>query len=97
MLEVSYYFKGMDTSEAVREYAEKRSQKFEKYISSPTQVKWNFEVQHDSHHAKCHLSNGQVNDVADATSNDMYQSIDTAMEKLAHQLQKQKEKLTSHH
>ena len=93
-----FSFKHMDSSEALKTYAEgKVRQEVEKFATKPVGCHFTFAV--DRHNHTAHLSmiggDGFAFQV-DHTCTDMYGSIDHVVHKLETQLRKQKEKLKSH-
>lgn len=96
-LEIQFHFKDMDSSEAIKNYAIDKSERVKKFIQKNGSVKWSFEVDNKDHHASCHLVTESWNDFCDAVSPDMYKTINLVIDKLIHLVQKQKEKLKSHH
>jgi putative sigma-54 modulation protein len=87
----------MDSSDAVRFYAEKRSEHFKKYLNGKIQVTWSFLVEHHKHIAHCHVVGQNMEFFGDSESGDMNQSIDLVVDKIEKQLKKHKEVLTQHH
>jgi len=95
--DITFHFKGMDSTDAIKNYATEKSHKLEKYLTGSTVIKWNFELEHVTHRATCHLTSDSINDIAEAESEDLYKSIDFAIDKIVNQARKQIEKLKSHH
>jgi len=97
-MQFKFTFKHMDSSEAVRDYAEnKLREKIEKFVTKPIEVITTFSVDRHNHRAMSQLVAGDnFNVQVEATSEDMYVSIDKMAVKLETQLKKHKEKLKDH-
>jgi len=93
-----FSFKHMDSSEALRNYAEtKIKQEIQKFATKPVECHLTFAVDRYNHTAHLSFNGGdgfafQV----DHTCTDMYGSVDHVVHKLETQLRKQKEKLKHH-
>ena len=95
-LNVQTVFKGMDTSDAVIEYAEKRAGKFVKHVHNVTNCHFVFLVEKKDHVAQLHVNSGDFDARAEARAETMYAAIDEVTDKLIHQTRKFKEKTTNH-
>ncbi len=97
-MQFQFSFKHMTTSEALRDYAEKKvSEKISKYVTKPIEAHVTFEVEHQNHIAHCNIVGGDgFNVVAEHSCSDMYGSVDHMLDKLEIQLKKHKEKIKDH-
>lgn len=95
-LNVLVAFKGMDSSEAVRLYAEKRSGKLAKHVHNITNCHFVFTAEGNEHVAQLHVNSGDFDARAEARAETLYASIDEVTDKLVQQSRKFKEKMTSH-
>ena len=95
-LNVQVVFKGMDTSDAVREYAEKRAAKFTKHVHNVTNCHFVFQIERENHVTQLHVTSGDFEARAEARANTMYAAIDEVTDKLVQQTRKFKEKVTNH-
>ena len=97
-MQFKFTFKHMDSSEAVRDYAESKiREKIEKFVTKPIEVHTTFSVDRHNHRVMSQLVAGDnFNVQVEATSEDMYVSVDKLVVKLESQLKKHKEKLKDH-
>ncbi len=89
-------FKGMDSSDAVREYAEKRANKLAKHLHVMTHVDFVFETEKNDHIAQAHVVSGDFEAKAEARNSSMYAAIDDLTDKLVRQTRRHKERMTDH-
>jgi putative sigma-54 modulation protein len=96
-MNVSVTFRQMDPSDALREYASRKLEHtVRKYIHAPIDAQATFHIEKFWHIATFNL---QVRGIAIKTqekSEDMYASVDLAMDKLERQLRRYKDKLRDH-
>lgn len=97
-MQCRFSFKHMKTSEALVEYAENKiTQKIEKYSTKPIEAHVTFSVEGQEQKVHCGVTGGDgFNFQVDASSVDMYGSVDLLLDKLEVQLKRQKEKLKKH-
>ncbi len=91
----------IDITPALKEYAEKKAEKLEKYFESIQEVQIELDVVATADENERQLAIGIIKASqtlirAEVASKDMYASIDLLEEKLETQLRKHKEKLKSH-
>lgn len=92
MIEFNFTFKGMDSSEAIKNYAEKKFKKFEKYFEGPVNVQVIFKREKFRELVEVIVSGDGENIVAKEETSDIYEAIDLAYETLEKQIKKFKEK-----
>ncbi len=96
-MQVAVTFRHMDASPALRDYA---SEKFQhvarKYLRSPLDAKVVLEVEKFWHIAKFSLSVRGLTVKSEEKSEDMYSSIDLALDKMERQLRRYKDKIRDH-
>lgn len=85
--------RNIDLTDAIREYAEKKVSKLEKYFDHITEASVLLEVQKNVHTVEVLLSAKGVFMKGLEKSEDLYASIDLAVDKIEKQLVKYKEKL----
>lgn len=85
--------RNIDLTDAIRDYAEKKVSKFEKYFDHITEASVLLEVQKNVHIVEVLLSAKGVFMKGLEKSEDLYASIDLATDKIEKQLVKYKEKL----
>lgn len=85
-------FKNIESTEAIKAYVEKKTSKFEKYISYPMEIHAILSVSRGEHVVEltCHAEYHDM--VATAKSDDLYASIDQAVVKIENQMKKEREK-----
>jgi putative sigma-54 modulation protein len=93
-LQIQTAFKGLDSSDAVREYAEKRIQKLAKHVQSEVHCHFVFLVEKKTHVAQLHVNGSDFEARAESKSDTMYAAIDEVTDKIIHQSRKFKEKRT---
>jgi putative sigma-54 modulation protein len=89
-------FKHMDPTEAIKAYTHDKSGKLEKYFRGRISVSWNFSVEKQNQIAHCHLVGNNMDYFGEASTEDLYASIDMAVEKLEKQLRRHKEIVKDH-
>ncbi len=86
----------VELTEALQEYVESKFQKLERFFEhiNNTHVVLRVEKLQQIAEATLHVNQGEIH--ASADNENMYAAIDTLIDKLARQLSKHKEKLSSH-
>lgn len=95
-LVVNVTFKGMDSSDALKEFATKRAEKIVKHMHHLTTANFVFELVHKAPVAHVHVLSGDFEAKAEGKGETMYAAIDEVIDKLVHQTRKYKEKSTNH-
>jgi putative sigma-54 modulation protein len=85
-MNISITFRHMDTSEAVAQYASGKLAKLQRFLRSPLTGKLTFTVDRKKHVVEARISSGGEHVEAHETSDDMYASIDSVMDKLDRQI-----------
>ncbi|MBF0104448.1 MAG: ribosome-associated translation inhibitor RaiA [Deltaproteobacteria bacterium] len=96
-MQVSITFRHMDASDALRTYIDSRITGLEKYLVKPTDVRVVLSVEKFRHRAEVVLLEQNFKASADETTDDMYKTIDKAIEKIEKQVKKHKSKVQAHH
>ena len=96
-MQTQFVFRHMESSEALRSYAEERLEKIKRYFSDPLKVSCTFSVEKINHLAAFDvtLRNGLALHAAGTTEN-MYSSIDMALAKMERQVRRYKDRIKSH-
>lgn len=89
-------FRHMHSSESLREHAEKKAQKFMKYLIEPVDIHVVMSVEKIRQIAEINLMSKNFSANALEESQDMYTSIDKVMSKMEAQIRKHKEKIKTH-
>ncbi len=95
-MEVTITGKQLDITPALKQYVESRAKKIEKYTLKPTQAIFTLKVEKYRHLAEVLVKvNGFILQ-SEQETDEMYASVDKAMNKIERQLKKHKEKLCNH-
>ncbi|HHC73804.1 MAG TPA: ribosome-associated translation inhibitor RaiA [Thiothrix sp.] len=86
----------IDVTDSMEQYVKEKTAKLKRHFDQVLTIQVILEVQKLTHKAEAtlHISGNHL--FADATSNDMYSSIDLLVEKLDRQIMKQKAKKKGH-
>jgi putative sigma-54 modulation protein len=95
-MELNVTFKEIESTEAIKEYAAKKVEKFEKYVTYPMTVHLILSVHKEQHSAEIVVHAEHRELVALAKSEDLYGSIDAVVHKIENQLKKEREKRKGH-
>ena len=95
-MHITVTFRHMDSSDALRAYAEEKTERFQKYLSEPIEVHWVLSVEKIRHIADATIAGSGVTIKAEESTGDMYSAIDAVLDKLEQQVRKHKEKLKDH-
>jgi putative sigma-54 modulation protein len=95
-MQVTVTFRHMESSDAVREYAEEKLQRIEKYLQPPVEVHVILEVDKFMHRAEIDVHAKGIHLNAHEVTADMYAAIDGVADKIERQVQKHKEKVKKH-
>lgn len=96
-MQAQFSFRHMESSNALRTYAEERLTKINRYFSDPLKVHCTLSVEKFNHVAQFDvtLRNGLQLHSSESTEN-MYSSIDMALAKMERQVRRYKDRITSH-
>jgi len=86
----------LEVTPALRDYAEKKIARFDRYLSNITEAVVTLSVEKYRHKVEVLLKVNGVLIQAEGITGDVYSSIDGVAEKLERQIKKYKEKLVSH-
>lgn len=95
-METHYSFKHMEPSNSLRDYAQEKSKKLEKYFHGKIHVNWNFSHEKQNRIVHCHLMGNHMDYFGESISDDFMASIDMALEKIEKQIRKHKEIVKDH-
>lgn len=96
MLETTFTFRNMDSTEALREHTMEKLTKLDKYLIKPGTAHVIFNMDGSRHVAEITLNIKGGRYIGIETTNDMYTSIDSAVEKLKKQIKRTKERIKNH-
>lgn len=96
-MQTHFVFRHMESSDAMRSYAEERLLKIRRYFSDPLKTSCTFSVEKLNHIAQFDvtLRNGIHLHSSESTEN-MYSSIDMALAKMERQVRRYKDRIRSH-
>ncbi len=89
-------FKKMDPSSSLKSYVQKKLDRFDKMLDSPSEAHVVFSVEKIRHIVELTLTCDKLRIHAKEESESMYSSIDALMDKIKLQIKKNKEKLKQH-
>lgn len=95
-LQVTTSFRGLDSSESVKEYASKKAHKVIKHLHEMISCSFVFSIEKTQHVAEAHLSSGKFEAKAVSRADTMYAAIDEVTDKLLNQTRKHKERAGDH-
>ncbi|MDD9944367.1 MAG: ribosome-associated translation inhibitor RaiA [Myxococcales bacterium] len=89
-MRISYTFRHLESSEAIKAYAEAKLSKLEKYLHAPLEAEVTFSVERRMHIVDVHVMSGSETFHGHEASEDMYASIDACMDKVRAQVTSKK-------
>jgi putative sigma-54 modulation protein len=97
-MHVNITFRHLDPIDSLKNYAQTKVDKVEdKYLDKASEAHVVLSVERHLHHADIRIQSGSFILRGKERSEDMYASIDLAMDKIERQLKRYKEKLKGHH
>ncbi len=94
-MRINVTFRHVDSSDALKEYAEQRLKKLKKYIEGPMDVNVVLSVEKFRHTAEVVISGDGIRAAAKEVQEDMKAAIDLVSDKIEKQLKRYREKLRS--
>lgn len=95
-MQVSVTFRHMDPTDALREYAQEKLERLQKYLDGPFDVHVVLSTEKFVHIAEVTAQTRGASFAGTDRSEDMYASIDGAVDKVERQVVKYKEKVQKH-
>lgn len=95
-MQVHYTFKHMDATDAIKSHAVECLGKLDKFVGASFNANWVFIVEAGVHRAELHVKGPHVDCFVEGRSENLYHSMDEAVNKMEKQLKKQKEILKDH-
>ncbi len=96
-MQLNVTFRQMDSSDFLKDYAKEKVERVNKYLDRAGEANVVFSLERHLHHADITIHSGRYVLRSHEKSEDMYASIDLAMDKIERQLRRYKEKLKHHH
>lgn len=95
-MQVNVTFRHMESSEAIRKYAEEKTERLSKYLFEPIEVHWVLAIEKIRHIADATVAANGVTIKAQEDTQDMYSAIDSVIDKLENQVRRHKERVKDH-
>jgi len=95
-MEITVTFRHLESTDALRDYAQEKVSRIKKYVGSPAEVAVVLSLEKRRHTAEITLNTDGITINAKEVTEDMYSSIDLAVDKLERQVKKHKEKIKDH-
>ncbi len=95
-MQVTVTFRHMESSDALRKYAEEKTSRLEKYLFEPIEIHWVLSVEKIRHIADVTIVANGVTMKAQENTGDMYSAIDGVSDKLEKQVRRHKERVKNH-
>ncbi len=95
-MQVNVTFRHMESSEALKKYAEEKTVRLNKYLFEPIEVHWVLAIEKIRHIADATVTANGVTIKAQEDTQDMYAAIDSVIDKLENQVRRHKERAKDH-
>lgn len=96
-MQMNITFRHIDPIDSLKNYAREKVERVNKYLDKATEAHVVLSLERHLHHADISIHSGTFLLRGKERSEDMYASIDLAMDKIEKQLKRYKEKLKHHH
>jgi putative sigma-54 modulation protein len=96
-MQMNITFRHLDPIDSLKNYAREKVERVNKYLDKATEAHVVLSLERHLHHADITIHSGTFLLRGKERSEDMYASIDLAMDKIERQLKRYKEKLKRHH
>lgn len=96
-MQLNITFRNLDATDALKQYASEKIERVHKYLDRAGEAHVVLSLERHLHHADISIHAGTFLLRGREKSEDMYASIDLAMDKIERQLRRYKEKLKRHH
>ncbi len=96
-MQINITFRNLEATDALKEYAREKIDRVNKYVDRAGEAHVVLSLERHLHHADLTIHAGSFLLRGREKSEDMYASIDLAMDKIERQLRRYKEKLKRHH
>jgi len=95
-MEITVTFRHLESTDALRDYAREKVSRIKKYVGTPAEAAVVLSLEKRRHTAEITLNIDGITINAKEVTEDMYSSIDLAVDKLERQVKKHKEKIKDH-
>ena len=96
-MQLNITFRQMESSESLKAYAREKVERVDRYLDRAGEAHVVLSLERHLHHADITIHSGAFVLRGREKSEDMYASLDLAMDKIERQLRRYKEKLKNHH
>ncbi|HPM41535.1 MAG TPA: ribosome-associated translation inhibitor RaiA [bacterium] len=96
LLDTTFTFRNMDSTDALRSHALDKLAKLDKYLFKPGKAHVIFNMEGPRHVAEITLHIKGKSVIGVGSSNDMYTSVDEAVDRIKKQMSKEKERVKGH-
>jgi len=95
-MQITTTFRHMESSSALKSYAEEKLEKIQKYIDEPIAAQVFLTVEKIRHIAEVTITAKGITIKASEETNDMYAAVDAVIDKIERQLRRYKERIKEH-
>ncbi|MDP2644753.1 MAG: ribosome-associated translation inhibitor RaiA [Desulfobacterales bacterium] len=95
-MHTSVTFKNLDPSEHLKSYVSDKLDRFDRYLDNPAEANVVLSVEKFRHIAEISIAGDRLNIIGKEETEDMYSSIDAAIDKIKKQIKKSKQKIREH-
>ena len=95
-MQITTTFRHLDSSDALKSYAEEKLERIKKYIDEPIVAQVFMNVEKIRHYADVTITAKGITIKASEETNDMYAAIDAVVDKIERQLRRYKERIKDH-
>ena len=95
-MQISVTFKNLDPSDHLKSYIQNKLNKLDKLLDNPAEANVVLSVEKIRHIAEIKITGDRLSINCREKTNDMYSSIDMALDKLEKQIKKNKQKIRNH-
>jgi putative sigma-54 modulation protein len=95
-MEITVTFRHLESTDALRDYAREKVSRIKKYVGTPAEAAVILSLEKRRHQTEITLNTDGITINAKEVTEDMYSSIDLAVDKLERQVKKHKEKIKDH-
>lgn len=96
-MQFDFVFKNMSSSKRVKTLIEEKCQTLERFFSGKIRLRWTLSQEHNKHIVHVHVNGSSIDAFSEAEGEDLFSTIELALDKLSRQLQKKKEQVSDHH
>ncbi|MBU4484135.1 ribosome-associated translation inhibitor RaiA [bacterium] len=95
-METTFTFRNIEATDAIKDHTSQKLEKIKKFLIKPLNVHIILSIEKFRHQAEITLNADGIQHVSRQQSEDLYTSIDQAVDKLMKQVKKHKERVKAH-